>query len=74
MGTHVDDGLVHEAAPAQGPVEGLYAAVAREKVGRAHVGVAGKGMVLVRDEAEGGGVVELVDDDLEDFVCGGRGT
>ena len=67
---HIDDPLIQQLAAPEGEEEGLHAAVAGEEIHGAHVGVLGEFMVASGEEGEGGRRTELVQDELEDFVCG----
>ena len=67
--THVNDLLVQEFTPAKGPVEGLHATVTGEEVHGTNVGVLAEFMVAFGEHGEGGGVAELVKDELQDLVC-----
>ena len=66
--THIKDSLVQQLPSPQSPVERLDAAVAGEEVHRANVRVFGEVIVALRDDGEGGGVAELVEDELQDLI------
>lgn len=67
--TYIDDPLIHESAPAQSPIKGLYLAISRDKIPGPDVGVLRERVASLRDEAKACWVVEFVKDELDDFVC-----
>jgi hypothetical protein len=67
--THVEDLLGYKWTPTKRPIKGIHGSIPREEVVSPDIGVFRERVEAPACKYKGRGVVDFVEDDLEDLIC-----
>lgn len=68
VGTYIDDSRIQQLASSQSPIKCFCAPVARDEVGGTNIRILREPIIPLSGEGENGRVVELVQNELNDFI------